>query len=244
MTAARPGGARYRTAVVVFPGSNCDMDCARSLEAATGRKPDMVWHKDTRMDDYDLTVLPGGFSYGDYLRTGAIARFSPVMAEVARLSRRGNAVIGICNGFQILTEAGLLPGALIRNRHLKYICKDVHIRVENAGTPFTANYRAGQALRIPVSHGEGCYYADPDTLRELQDRDRVVFRYSDAEGRVDPDGAPNGSLDAIAGIINGQGNVLGLMPHPERAAEEELGCTDGLAVWTSVVDTLDRAATI
>jgi phosphoribosylformylglycinamidine synthase len=218
------------------------MDCARSLEAATGRRPDMVWHKDTRMDNYDLTVLPGGFSYGDYLRSGAIARFSPVMAEVARLARRGNPVIGICNGFQILTEAGLLPGALIRNRFLKYICKEVFVRVENTGTAFTGGYRKGQTLRIPISHGEGCYYADPDTLRELRERDRVVFRYSDAQGNVDPEGAPNGSLDAIAGIINGQGNVLGLMPHPERAAEEILGCADGLGVWLSVIDHLDRAA--
>jgi phosphoribosylformylglycinamidine synthase len=240
MTASMPASSKYRTAVVVFPGSNCDMDCVRSLESATGRRPDMVWHKDTRMDDYDLTVLPGGFSYGDYLRTGAIARFSPVMGEVVRLARRGNAVIGICNGFQILTEVGLLPGALIRNRFLKYICRDVHIRVENSGTLFTGNYSRGQVLRIPISHGEGCYYADPETLKELQDRDRVVFRYSDPDGNIDPDRSPNGSLDAIAGIINGLGNVLGLMPHPERAAEEELGCTDGLEVWTSVIDHLER----
>jgi phosphoribosylformylglycinamidine synthase len=233
-------GFRYRTAVVVFPGSNCDMDCARSLEAVTGRRPDMVWHKDTRMHNYDLTVLPGGFSYGDYLRSGAIARFSPVMSEVMRLAKRGNTVIGICNGFQILTEAGLLPGALIRNRDLKYICKDIFIRVENARTIFTGAYRKSAILRIPISHGEGCYYADPATLQELQDEDRVVFRYCDPHGHVDPFGAPNGSLDAIAGIINGQGNVLGLMPHPERAAEEVLGSSDGLAVWTSVLDHLDR----
>jgi phosphoribosylformylglycinamidine synthase len=242
MTGVSVRGSRYRTAVVVFPGSNCDMDCVRSLEAATGRRPDMVWHKDSRMDNYDLTVLPGGFSYGDYLRTGAIARFSPVMTEVVRLARRGNHVIGICNGFQILTEAGLLPGALIRNRYLKYICKDIFVRVENARTPFSGGYRKGQILRIPISHGEGCYYADPGTLKELQDRDRVVFRYSDPEGKVAPDESPNGSLDAIAGIVNGPGNVLGLMPHPERAAEEILGCTDGLGVWISVIDHLDRAS--
>ncbi|MDR1111328.1 MAG: phosphoribosylformylglycinamidine synthase subunit PurQ [Deltaproteobacteria bacterium] len=224
-----------RAAVVVFPGSNCDQDCVRGWKAVTGLSADLVWHKETSLPDYDLVIVPGGFSFGDYLRCGAIARFSPVMAEVARLAGRGSLVLGICNGFQILTEAGLLPGALGRNRDLRYLCLDVHLRVENAGTAFTGGYRPGQVIRIPISHGEGGYSLSPREHRRLVDNGQVVFRYCAPDGTVAPGQAPNGSLDNIAGIINGRGNVLGLMPHPERLAEEELGGTDGRALFSSVL---------
>ncbi|MDR2461318.1 MAG: phosphoribosylformylglycinamidine synthase subunit PurQ [Deltaproteobacteria bacterium] len=230
----------FKTAVIVFPGSNCDQDCVRSWQTVTGLKADLVWHKESKIDNYDLIILPGGFSYGDYLRTGAIARFSPVMAEVIRLAYKGHLVIGICNGFQILTEAHLLPGALLRNRYLKYICKDIYLRVENAKTAFTGGYHRGDVLRIPISHGEGNYNVSSHGLKELQDHDLIVFRYCTPDGTVGADIAPNGSMDSIAGIINKAGNVLGLMPHPERVSEDELGGTDGRSVWTSILSTLQK----
>jgi phosphoribosylformylglycinamidine synthase len=231
-----------KTAVVVFPGSNCDQDCVRSWETVTGGKADLVWHKETQIDNYDLVILPGGFCFGDYLRTGAIARFSPIMNEVIRLANRGNLIIGICNGFQILTEAHLLPGALLRNHHLKYICKDIYLRVENNTTSFTNGFSKGATIRVPISHGEGNYYASPEDLKELQDRERIVFRYANPDGIVTPESAPNGSMDNIAGIINARGNVIGLMPHPERVAEEILGGVDGRIVWTSILTTLAKGA--
>ncbi|MDR1545197.1 MAG: phosphoribosylformylglycinamidine synthase subunit PurQ [Deltaproteobacteria bacterium] len=225
-----------RTAVVVFPGSNCDRDNVRSWRAVTGLEAELVWHKETSLPDYDLIIVPGGFSFGDYLRCGAIARFSPVMSEVARLAARGSLVLGICNGFQILTEARLLPGALTRNRDLKYICKDVTLRVENASSAFTSRYAPGQVLRIPVSHGEGGWSASLRELKELQDQNRVVFRYCAPDGSVSPQDAPNGSLDNIAGVLNERGNVMGLMPHPERLAEEILGGVDGRGVFLSLLE--------
>ena len=227
-----------RVCVVVFPGSNCDQDNVRSWEAVTGRRPDLVWHKQSSVGDYDLVIVPGGFSFGDYLRTGAIARFSPVMGEVARLAGLGRLVLGICNGFQILCEAGLLPGALHRNRDLLYLCRDALVRVENADTAFSRHYAKGQVLRIPISHGEGNYTIDPSGLKKLEDRGGVVFRYCAPDGSASPDDAPNGSLANIAGILGEGGNVLGLMPHPERAAESELGRLDGLPLFTSLVEAL------
>jgi phosphoribosylformylglycinamidine synthase len=229
---------KLKAAVIVFPGSNCDRDCARAWEFVTGGKASFVWHKERQIEDFDVVILPGGFSFGDYLRSGAIARFSPVMSEVGRLAEKGSLVMGVCNGFQILTEAGLLPGSLIRNRGLKYICKDVHVRVENEGTPFTRCYKIGQTLRIPVSHGEGNYFAPLPVLRRLQDEGRIVLRYSNPDGTVLPDSAPNGSADNIAGVVNERGNVLGLMPHPERVSDKQLGGTDGALFWTSIVETL------
>ena len=225
---------KVRAAVVVFPGSNCDRDCARAWEAVTGEAADFVWHKESALPDYDFVILPGGFSFGDYLRCGAIARFSPVMAEVRRLAGRGSRVLGVCNGFQILTEAGLLPGALRRNRDLLFICRDVHLRVENNGTDFTRGYAPGAVVRYPIAHGEGGFTIDPRGLQALRDGGRIVFRYARPDGRVEAGGAPNGSLDEIAGIVNEAGNVLGLMPHPERLSEKVLGGDDGRVMFESV----------
>ena len=227
-----------KAAVVVFPGSNCDRDCARAWAAVTGETADLVWHKESVLPDYDFVILPGGFSFGDYLRTGAIARFSPVMAEVRRLAARGSRVLGICNGFQILTEAGLLPGALRRNRDLLFICRDIHLRVENNRTDFTRGYGPGAVIRLPIAHGEGGYTIDPRGLKTLQDGDRVVLRYAGPDGLVHLSGAPNGSLDEIAGIVNEAGNVLGLMPHPERLSEAVLGGEDGRVMFESVFKAL------
>ncbi|MDR2367258.1 MAG: phosphoribosylformylglycinamidine synthase subunit PurQ [Deltaproteobacteria bacterium] len=231
-----------RAAVVVFPGSNCDQDNVRSWKAVTGLEAELVWHKETSIPDYDLVIVPGGFSFGDYLRCGAIARFSPVMSEIVRLAKRGNLILGICNGFQILTEAGLLPGALNRNKNLKYLCLDVNLRVENARTAFTRDYSQGQVIRIPISHGEGGYSLRPAELRALNDSGRVVFRYCAPDGSVSPGDAPNGSLDNVAGIVSEGGNVLGMMPHPERLAEDELGGTDGRALFTSILRALNGGA--
>jgi phosphoribosylformylglycinamidine synthase len=224
-----------RACVIVFPGSNCDQDNVRSFKAVTGREAELVWHKESSIPDYDLVIIPGGFSFGDYLRTGAIARFSPVMGEVARLAAKGSFILGICNGFQILTEAKLLPGALTRNHGLKYLCRDSLIRVENAATAFTSGYSQGDVLTIPISHGEGSYTIGPAERQKLIDKSLVVFRYCARDGSVSPEDAPNGSLDNIAGIINERGNVLGLMPHPERAAEADLGGLDGRGLFTSIV---------
>ena len=228
--------APLRFAVVVFPGTWSDHDCQHSLTAIARQQANLVWHRESDLSAYDCIVLPGGFSYGDYLRTGAIARFSPVMDAVVRHAEAGKPVIGICNGFQVLCEAHLLPGALMRNDSLQYRCEWVHLRVENAGTPFTVACEPGQVLRIPTSHGEGRYFADAATLDELEASGRVVFRYSDAAGNVTPQANPNGSERNIAGIVNERGNVLGMMPHPERACEPLLGGEDGLLLWRSVVE--------
>lgn len=224
-----------RFAVVVFPGTWSERDCQHSLRVA-GQEADLVWHRENDLSAYDVVVLPGGFSYGDYLRCGAIARFSPVMEAVARHAEAGRPVIGICNGFQILCEAHLLPGALIRNESLQYRCLWVNMRVENVNTPFTLACRPGQVLRVPISHGEGRFYADPETLEEIESSGRVVFRYCTPEGEVTPEANPNGSLNNIAGIVNERGNVLGMMPHPERACEPLMGGEDGLLLWQSLVE--------
>jgi len=225
-----------RFAVVVFPGTWSDHDCQYVLRDLLGQEADLVWHREAGLSRYDCVVLPGGFSYGDYLRTGAIARFSPVMDAVARHAEAGKPVIGICNGFQVLCEAGLLPGALLRNESLQFRCEDVHLRVENTTSAFTRLCARGQVLRVPISHGEGRYYADEPTLDELEARGRVAFRYCTRDGALTAAANPNGSLRNIAGIVNARGNVLGMMPHPERASEALLGGSDGLLLWRSVIE--------
>ncbi len=227
--------------VVVFPGSNCDHDCEHVFKNVLGQTVTMVWHKETSLAGLDAVILPGGFSYGDYLRTGAIARFSPVMSAVKKFANDGGMVLGICNGFQILLEAGLLPGAMLRNTSLNFICKDVYVTVENAATPFTGQCESGQVLKIPIAHADGNYYTDPVTLAGLQANAQVVFRYCTPEGKVTPEANPNGSLDNIAGIRNAAGNVLGMMPHPERCAEDTLGNEAGKLILLSMLDTLRKA---
>ena len=222
-------------AIVVFPGTWSDHDCQHALTGVLGQQSELVWHRETDLSGFDAVVLPGGFSYGDHLRCGAIARFSPVMQEVVRLAEQGRPVIGICNGFQVLCEAGLLPGVLMRNDSLQFRCQPTWLRVENAETMFSSECRAGQVLEVPISHGEGNYYADPETVQQLEDEGRIVFRYAEPSGLVTPDANPNGSTANIAGIINERGNVLGMMPHPERACEELLGSADGLYIFRSVV---------
>ena len=222
--------------VLVFPGSNCDHDCQHVFQDVLGQQVQMIWHKDTQVSALDAMVIPGGFSYGDYLRTGAIARFSPVMSAVKEFAQKGGLVLGICNGFQILLEAGLLPGAMLRNRSLHFVCKDVYVRVENAATPFTGACKPGEVLRIPVAHAEGNYYTDPVTLAGLQANAQIVFRYCTADGKVTSDANPNGSLDNIAGIRNAEGNVLGMMPHPERALEPAHGNTDGRRLFEGLLE--------
>ncbi|MEX0737211.1 MAG: phosphoribosylformylglycinamidine synthase subunit PurQ [Bacteroidota bacterium] len=222
--------------IVVFPGSNCDHDAQFVAETIMGHKARLIWHKEGSLGDVDVVVLPGGFSYGDYLRCGALARFSPVMKDVVRFAASGGVVIGICNGFQVLTEAGLLPGVLLRNSSLKFVCDYVHVRVENPQTRFTGSCRPGQVLEIPIAHGEGNYFAEPDTVRKLEEDGRIVFRYCDASGAVSEEANPNGSIRSIAGIINERGNVLGMMPHPERASDPALGHTDGKKVFDSIVE--------
>ena len=230
-----------RIGVVVFPGSNCDHDCEYVFKEVLGQSVEMIWHKDTSLSGIDAMVLPGGFSYGDYLRTGAIARFSPVMGLVQSFARKGGLVLGICNGFQILLEAGLLPGAMLRNTSLNFICKDAYIKVENAATSFTSHCESGQVLKIPIAHADGNYYTDPVTLAGLKANAQVVFRYCTTDGAVTADANPNGSMDNIAGIINAQGNVLGMMPHPERSAEQVLGSADGRLILQSMLETLRKA---
>ncbi len=224
-----------RFAVLVFPGTWSDHDCQYALRDILHHEADLIWHREDDLSSYDAIVLPGGFSYGDYLRCGAIARFSPVMGAVRREAERGKLVIGICNGFQILCESGLLPGALMRNDSTQFRCQDVYLRVETRETPFTGESARGDILRIPISHGEGNYFADPDTLTRLNAEDRVVFRYCTREGDVSPAANPNGSLENIAGIVNEGRNVLGMMPHPERASEALMGGVDGLAIWRSMI---------
>ena len=217
--------------VIVFPGSNCDRDMATVTQGLLGIETRMVWHQETDISDIDIVVIPGGFSYGDYLRCGAIARFSPVMNSVIEHAQAGKMVLGICNGFQVLTEVGLLPGALIRNRDLHFICDRVPVKVERNNLGWTCNYQQNQIVNFPIAHGEGRYFADEDTIKGLEDNDRVLFRYCSATGEVEEDYNPNGSLNNIAGIVNERGNVLGMMPHPERAADPAIGITDGRAMF-------------
>ena len=227
-----------KSAVIVFPGSNCDRDAKVALEDITGGDVVMQWHGDADMPDVDLIVVPGGFSYGDYLRCGAIAGNSPVMREVKKRADAGTPVIGICNGFQVLTEVGLLPGVLMRNANLKFVCKDVHLSVETASSVFTGKYKKGEVIRIPVAYHDGNYFADNDTMKKLADDDRIAFRYVSADGKRGNGANPNGSMDDIAGILNDKRNVLGMMPHPERLADKALGGTDGRPMFESVLATL------
>lgn len=222
-------------AVIVFPGSNCDHDAYYAATHVLGQSAELIWHKDTDLKGADVVILPGGFAHGDYLRTGAMARFSPIMREVKAFAERGGVVLGICNGFQILLESGMLPGAMLRNRGLKYRCEHVHVRVEQVDTPLTCGANIGQVLRIPIGHGEGNYYAPPDVLQRIEANRQVIFRYTTADGRLDDAANPNGSVHAIAGICNEARNVVGLMPHPERAAEPALGSADGLVILQSIV---------
>lgn len=230
-----------KVAVVTFPGSNCDYDLYKAVQQVDGA-PEFVWHRDRGLTAYDAVLLPGGFSYGDYLRPGAIARMSPIMDDVIDFAKKGGPVLGVCNGFQVLCEAGLLPGALVRNAAIRFRSHDVFLRVERTDTPFTSAYDEGQVLRIPIAHGDGNYEADEETLARLEAERRVVFRYTDASGEATEASNPNGSHANIAGIMNERGNVLGMMPHPERAMEPVLGSTDGVGVFTSLVASLSGAA--
>ncbi len=222
--------------VVVFPGTWSDADCFHVLDSVLHQEVRYLWHKATDLQASDCVILPGGFSYGDYLRTGAIARFSPIMSAVTDFAARGGLVLGICNGFQILCESGLLPGVLMRNNHLEFRCQWTHLRTENTATPYTSGIAQGQALRIPISHGEGNYYADEATLSRLEDNGQVAFRYCEPDGRTTADANPNGSLHNIAGIVNERRNVLGMMPHPERCCEAIVGGTDGAHIFRSVIE--------
>lgn len=215
--------------VVIFPGSNCDHDCYYAIKTVTGKPVEFIWHQETSVKGFDAVILPGGFAYGDYLRTGALAKFSPVMQAVKAFADKGGLVIGICNGFQILTEAGMLPGALMRNSNMKYICKFLKLRTETTDTPFTNLLKKGQVLNVPIGHGEGNYFADEDTLKQLEDNQQVAFRYMEN---------PNGSIHDIAGIVNKGRNVLGMMPHPDRSSEQLLGSTDGKLIFESMVNAL------
>lgn len=230
----------FRFGVVVFPGSNCDHDAYHAVGHVLGADAVFLWHKDADLKQVDAVILPGGFSFGDYLRCGSIARFSPIMREVVDFAKKGGPVIGICNGFQILTESGLLPGALLRNTRLLFACRTVHLRVESNASLFTRSLHPGQVLTMPIAHGEGNYYTDPETLAELEGEGQVLFRYCTEDGTVDPVVNPNGSLNNIAGIQNRAGNVLGMMPHPERAAETLLGSDQGLGIFASMAHMLAR----
>jgi phosphoribosylformylglycinamidine synthase subunit PurQ / glutaminase len=222
--------------VIVFPGSNCDRDMAWVTQGLLGQPTRLIWHEDSDIEDLDVVIVPGGFSYGDYLRCGAIARFSPAMKATVKHAEQGKQVLGVCNGFQILTEIGLLPGALIRNRGLNFICDRTPLRVERNDLPWTQNYDSKQVITIPIAHGEGCYFADDDTLKGLEDNGQVVFRYSDVNGEINDRVNPNGSLNNIAGICNRSGNVLGMMPHPERSADAAIGSTDGMGLFTGLLE--------
>jgi phosphoribosylformylglycinamidine synthase I len=231
-------------AVIVFPGSNCDHDAYYAAKHVLGQEAAFVWHKDTRLGGADAVILPGGFAHGDYLRTGAIARFSPVMAEVQAFAEAGGPVVGICNGFQVLLEVGLLPGAMLRNRSLKFQCEHVYTRVEQADTPLTLACQAGQVLHLPIAHGDGNYYAEPDVLAQLERNRQVVFRYATRDGQVTDVANPNGSANNIAGLCSEARNVVGLMPHPERACEQAVGSADGLALFESVVKAVAGLRTV
>ena len=226
-----------KSVVIVFPGSNCDRDIAVTLTKVTGHKPQMVWHRDTALPEgLDLIAVPGGFSYGDYLRCGAMAANSPIIADIKKKAAAGVHILGICNGFQVLTECGLLPGALIRNRDLKFVCRDVHLRVDQTDSPFTHRYAAGQVIRIPVAHHDGNYYADDATLNALEGDGRVAFRYCNDNGEPTDDANPNGSLKNIAGILNERRTVLGMMPHPERLSDDRLGGHDGVPMFETLLE--------
>jgi phosphoribosylformylglycinamidine synthase len=227
--------ARVRFAVIVFPGSNCDHDAQYVAGEIMGQESRFVWHKESDLGDVDVVIIPGGFSYGDYLRCGAIARFSPIMKEVVRFAKNGGMVMGICNGFQILTEAGLLPGVLLRNRSLRFVCKYVYLRVESSATRFTSACKTGEVLEIPIAHGDGNYFTDEQTVRRLEENSQIVFRYCTPAGELTDEANPNGSLLNIAGIVNAEGNVLGMMPHPERAADPVLKHADGQKVFRSII---------
>jgi phosphoribosylformylglycinamidine synthase len=226
--------------ITVFPGSNCDHDCYHVVKSVLGKDCEFVWHEETGIDEFDCIIVPGGFSYGDYLRPGAIAALSPVMVALREYAARGGLVLAICNGFQVLVESGILPGALVKNTSLRFVCRWVHLRVENADTPFTNLMEAGQVVRMPVAHGDGRYFADASTLERLNRKGRVAFRYCDRDGRVTDEANPNGSLENIAGIISEGSNVLGMMPHPERCSEGALGGTDGLLVFNSILSWLGK----
>lgn len=227
--------------VIVFPGSNCDHDAYHAMKHVLGCETKFLWHKDTDVSDIDFLIVPGGFSYGDYLRSGAIARFSPIMQEVIKFANNGGPVMGICNGFQILLEAGLIPGAMMHNHKLRFVCKNVNIRCETTNSLFTSSLQTGQVFDIPVSHGEGNYFIDQDGLKSLQDNDQVLFRYTDALGNATEEANFNGSIDNIAGITNDGRNVLGMMPHPERAMEKILGSEDGKPIFESILNSLSVA---
>ncbi len=231
-------------AVIVFPGSNCDHDAYYAATHVLGQSADLIWHKETDLKGADVVILPGGFAHGDYLRTGAMARFSPIMREVQVFAGRGGPVLGICNGFQVLLESGLLPGAMLRNRGLKFRCEHVHVRVEQTDTPFTMACRNGQVLRIPIAHGDGNYFAEPDVIARLEKNRQVVFRYTTAAGEATDAANPNGSTASIAGLCNEARNVVGLMPHPERACESILGSADGLVIFESVVQSVKAGALV
>ena len=230
--------------IVVFPGSNCDHDAYHAVKHVLGQDAEFIWHKDEDLKSADVLILPGGFSYGDYLRTGAIARFSPIMRAVRTFAERGGPVLGICNGFQILLEAGLIPGAMLRNRSVKFQCEHVHLRVEQVDTPFTCACRQGQVLRMPIAHGEGNYFAPPDVIARLEANRQIIFRYTNAAGQVTDEANPNGSADAIAGLCNEARNVVGLMPHPERACESALGSADGLRMFESALESIKTGALV
>jgi len=227
-----------RFGIIVFPGSNCDHDAYHVVKHVFGQDARFIWHKETSVGDVDMIIVPGGFSYGDYLRSGAIARFSPIMKDVVRFASNGGLVLGICNGFQILCESGLLPGALMRNESLRFVCKNVFLRTENTASPFTSGLQQGAVLRMPVAHGEGNYFASDEVLDRIENEGRVAFRYCDESGQVTDEANPNGSLAGIAGLLNEGGNVLGMMPHPERCSEALLGRADGASLFESVVEAL------
>jgi phosphoribosylformylglycinamidine synthase I len=235
---------KVRFGIVVFPGSNCDRDVHYVAGTLMGQEARFIWHKEGSVGDVDVVILPGGFSYGDYLRCGAIARFSPVMKDVVRFANNGGIVVGICNGFQILTEAGLLPGVLLRNKSLRFLCRYVQLRVENAETRFTNLCKQGEVLQIPIAHGDGNYFAEEETIKRLEDGGQIVFRYCDRFGATTEEANPNGSIGNIAGIINQRGNILGLMPHPERAADPVLGHTDGRKIFQSLIQSVTQQTVI
>ena len=228
------------TGIVVFPGTWSERDCHHAVSKTLGQKPEYVWHKEQNLDGFDAIILPGGFSYGDYLRCGAVARFSPVMSAVQKFAEKGGFVIGICNGFQVLCEAGLLPGALIKNEHLEFRCQWVNLRVENSKTPFTSELNEQQIIKVPISHGEGNFQAHPETIRQMERCGQIVLRYCSAAGEISPHANPNGSINNIAGIINEAGNVMGMMPHPERAAETITGGEDGALIFRSMASVFKK----
>jgi len=237
-TKSRLGEKSPKFGIVVFPGSNCDHDTYYVLRKILDLDVIFLWHKQVTLEDCDVIILPGGFSYGDYLRTGAIARFSPIMNEVTQFANKGGYVFGICNGFQILLEAGLLPGVMIKNESLNFVCKDIYLKIENKDTPFTKGFNGKSALKIPIAHGEGNYFADERTLKELEDNNQIVFRYCSKDASVTESANPNGSVMNIAGIINNKGNVMGMMPHPERSSDPVLGKTDGSLIFKSLVNNI------